>query len=339
LNKNGSTLGLLKLEERRSNISHKGSIGDVSCTDLQFCNDLKNIMKKPTHGKKQPKISPFADLLPQNLENILNNDLLVKLETIKEELETTRKEKESILSELNQQKEEVKKKDKEIDLLKNNGDSNSLKAQIDNFTYNVDKLNTDLNNTSKTFQNRQESLAPPCDHMDELKKLKQEVSEKEGNLDILNLKIDELSKSNRDLQNLNESLKDQLQKRKEKMDNEMSTLYQQIQSLEIKKNEYERMNRSLVDQNNLNLSQHREDEAINAQLNSQNSFHSTKKDSNMILELKTENKLLTKKLDEIKSKYEKEINGLKNDISTKDSRIKEVEVTFNKIDKELKEKK
>jgi len=129
-----------------------------------------------------------------------------------------------------------------------------------------------------------------------------------------------------------------LQKRKEKMDNEMSTLYQQIQSLEIKKNEYERMNRSLVDQNNLNLSQHREDEAINAQLNSQNSFHSTKKDSNMILELKTENKLLTKKLDEIKSKYEKEINGLKNDISTKDSRIKEVEVTFNKIDKELKEK-
>jgi len=75
----------------------------------------------------------------------------------------------------------------------------------------------------------------PCEHEDEMKKLKSEISEKEGTLDILNLKIDELTKSNSNLQNLNESLKEQMSKRQQKMDKEMTVLYKQIQDLEIKK--------------------------------------------------------------------------------------------------------
>lgn len=333
---------------RQSNVSNKASIGDISTTDLQLCNELRNINHikphKNLHTKKTSK-NTYADIINYNLDSA-HEEMKLKLEALTEELASHKKEKENLLYELSNFKEENTRKEKEIEFLKSNNDSNSLKAQLENFSSNVDRLNTDLTNSKKnlilenSFGIINNTQSTTCDHIDELRKLKKEVTDKEGYVDILNLKIDELTKSNLDLQSLNESLKDQLTKRTEKMNREMSILYSQIKDLELKKNEFERLNKTLIESNSEDRERLNLVNSTNVSiLNEQNILSaSTAKNDKQLQELKSENKILTKKIEEIKSKYEKEILSFKNEIFTKENRIKELDLNILKIDKELKDK-
>ncbi len=327
----------LKQIERQSCVSNKGSLGDISTSDVQLCNELGALKSnKNMHYKKNSK-NTYADLLHYNLDSA-HEEMRLKLEALTEELGLFRKEKETLISELTTQKEETRRKEKEIEILKSNNDANSLKAQLDNFSNNVDRLNTDLSMTRKNLNfenNNMVTLPPQCDHMDELRKLKKEVTDKEGYVDILNLKIDELTKSNVDLLSLNESLKDQLNKRTEKMNREMTILYSQIKDLELKKSEFERLNRSLIDSNL--EEREKEKERFDSSILSTPQTP-VKNNDKALQELKSENKQLNKKIEEIKSKYEKEISSLKNEIFIKENRIKETDFQLTKIDKELKEK-
>lgn len=304
------------MKERDSTVSHKESLGDISNTDMQLCNDLKFMMKKQSGNKKTSK-NNFQDIFQSNLESVLDLELRTKLEAVTLELEQTKKEKVNLLNELNQQKEEIKVKEKEIQNLKSMAEANSFKAHLD-------QINLDMSLTKKSFLNEKEFQ---CDHLEEIKKLKKEISENEGYVDVLNLKIEELKKSNDNLQTINEGLEEQLQKRKEKMDKEMMNLYQQMKDIEIKKNEYERLNKSLME-NEKRL------EMELSQKQNQKSHMSENKAS----ELKLENKNLSKKIEDLRTKHEKEIQSYKNEIAVKDQKIKESELTMIRLDRELKEK-
>lgn len=327
-NKLNSKTGLIRLE-RDSFVSKKESIGDISTSDLQLCNELGAFTKsRQNYYKKQTK-SNFADLLQTDLESV-HEEMKHRLEVLTEELTNTKKEKESLLTELNTQKEETKRKDKEIEILKSTVETNTFKANLDSFHENVEKIGSDL---KKGFSEASQ-LPHTCDHLDEIRKLKKEIAEKEGLMDVLNFKIDGLEKSNNDMQSLNETLKEQLNKRTEKMNKEMSDLYQQIRDLELKKNEFERANRSLLEHSaSIQYKTEDRDDSFQLNLKSSNNLNDSK-----LNELKSDNKHLKKKIEEIKSKYEKEIQNYKNEIFIKENRIKDIESNYTKIEKELKEK-
>ena len=136
---------------------------------------------------------------------------------------------------------------------------------------------------------------------DEIKKLKKEISEKETNNQILNLKLEDLQKKIKDLNELTESLKSQSNKRKEKMEKEINSLYQKIGETEIAKKEYERR---------LKFDTPRERES-KSMLN----LNPNKREIN---ELKEMNKQLQQNLDDNKKKYDKEISDLKKKLKEKD---------------------
>jgi len=253
--------------------------------------------------------NPLSDLLSSNIGNVLDNELKQSLQNLKDELENTRLEKEKLVQELNNRKEEIKRKDTEIEILKT---STPQKISFENF----DKSSEFENNSKLGLTENERSK-----YQEEIRKLKQDLSDKEGNLDILNLKIDELVKSNKDLQSINDGLNDQLLKRKEKFDTEMMSLYNQMKELEIKKNASNTGNisNSNNDQNNSNkISSNFENEA-----------------KKQISEAKQENKILAKKYDDIKSKYEKELSNLKIEINNKDSKLSDLESQILKKEKQI----
>lgn len=201
---------------------------------------------------------------------------------------------------MNTRKEEIKRKDTEIEILK---------------TATPQKITFDNPEKSSEYEGQQKISLTENErkkYQDEIRKLKQDLSDKEGNLDILNLKIDELTKSNKDLQSINEGLNEQLLKRKEKFDAEMMSLYNQMRELEMKKN----------NSGNINTSFNNIDETTTNR-NIKEIENEAKK---QISEAKQENKTLSKKYEDIKAKYEKELSNLKNEITIKDSKISDLEM-------------
>jgi len=250
----------------------------------------------------------FSDLLNSNLGNVLDNELKQSLLNLKEELENTRQEKEKMLQELNSRKEEIKRKDTEIEILRT---ATPQKISFENF----DK-SSEHDTLGKLSLTENERLK----FQGEIRKLKQELSDKEGNLDILNLKIEELTKSNKDLQSINEGLNDQLHKRKEKFDYEMLSLYNQMKELEMKKTSSGILNTSI---NNNECASSR---------NISNIENDAKK---QISEAKQENKIISKKYEDIKAKYEKELSNLKQEINIKDTKLSDLETQILKKEKQI----
>ena len=143
----------------------------------------------------------------------------------------------------------------------------------------------------------------------EIKALKKKINEKESENELLNLEMNELKKQNKNLLELSENLKNQNSKRKEKFETEISSLYTQIQNLEIAKQEYER-------RLNYETKEERESKSI---INVNAKYKE-------LSDLRNENKNLNKKLDDLKKKYNNEINELKNEITKKN-----LEINSNKI--------
>lgn len=281
-------------------------------------NDLKNLMKKNTHKKKT---TPFSDLLHPNIESVLDTEFKLTLQNLKSELDFTKSEKERLQTELNSQKEELRKREAEIDYLRV-----SNKEAVEAYQ----NLNSEYESNLKSVNQFSRSTEDCPEKSQEIKKLKAELLEKESNLDILNLKIEELTKSNKSLQALNDSLKEQNQRRKEKLDTEMGNLYSQIKELEVKKNELERTNKALMSDNQHFAKKDQDMEFLNKT--------SSSNDKKLATEMKAEKAVIHKKLEEIKSKYEKEIAGYKNEIFLLEAKSKEMEGCYLKMEKELKEK-
>ncbi len=270
---------------------------------------MKTLGKKtnPRKSRLNEKYS-FNNLITSNIGNVLDNELKQSFLNLKDELENTRMEKEKLIQELNTRKEELKRKDTEIEILKtatphkvNLGEKNDKDSDAEG--------NSKFSLTENERQKFQE----------EIRRLRQDLSEKEGNLDIFNLKIDELKKSNKDLQSINDGLNDQLTKRKEKFDAEMMSLYNQMRELEMRKNNSNNLtnsNNALINDQNILIQKNFEAEA-----------------KKQINEAKQESKTLAKKYEDIKSKYEKELTNLKNEINIKDSKLSDLEIQILKKEK------
>jgi chromosome segregation ATPase len=215
-------------------------------------------------------------------------------EELKNRLDQTENERRRLEIELKKRTEEVSVKEHQIEGLK----KERMQAQINEAKQGI--------NTAST--NEREDLS------DELRKLRMDLANKDGDMDIQSMRIDELTKINKNLQADNSALKEQILKRKEKVESEMSGLYTQLKELEIKKLELER-NQS--DVKNVKDSQ---------ELNSK------------VVDLKLENKQLADKLKDLKTKLENSSTLLKNEVFNKESRIKELELVVLKAEKEAKEK-
>jgi hypothetical protein len=231
-------------------------------------------------------------------DSILDSELGFSMDKLKQELEQTRMEKEKLTIELNMKKQEVISKDQEIEYLKK---QKSFQAQLDSTKMGLVSTSTDSSDKDEL--------------LNDLRKLKMELFEKEGNNDILNLKIEEITKLNKNLTTENQSLKEQFQKRREKVETEMSGLYSQIKELELKKLDLERN-----------------------QPSKDNSLKDSQELNQKVVEAKMEKDKLTKRLDDLKNRYERDTSLLKNDIFSKETRIKELEISVLKLEKEYKEK-
>lgn len=230
------------------------------------------------------------------------------------------------------QEDKVKKKlkkgggKKKINLEVQNMVDDELKKKLDELQKELeetqaerDKYKSLYEKAQSELQNKQASTVSKGGNSDEaVKKLKKEIEEKDTNYDILQMQNEELIKQNKNLAQLTDSLKQQHNKRKEKYEKEISSLYLQIQQLEIAKSEYER--RLTQD-----TKQERDSKAL---INLNTNYRA-------ISELKTENKELQKKLDDLRDKYNKEVSGLKSEIAIRDYKLNESsKEELNKIKKE-----
>lgn len=147
-------------------------------------------------------------MLSGNNNNPGLEDMLKKeIENLQIQLEAMKEEKDKVTSELDHAKENIIKKDKEIEFLKQKAD-NYFKNDSDDlnkeFTFEVSK---------KSGNERTEEDIEQLKYLeDEVKRVKKENNEKDSTIDILNLKISELTKNNKSLNELSENLKDQINK-------------------------------------------------------------------------------------------------------------------------------
>jgi len=333
---------------------------DLSTTEVQLVNELKAMgtKKNQAHKKRDREKRHFADLLSNNIGSVLDNELKASLRNLKEELELTKQEKEKLFFELAAKKEEVRKKELEIELIKNNSANNTYKMHLEN----LEKM--DLVDKANFLTDQERSK-----YQEEIKRLKNEIFEKESQIDILNLKTDELTKSNKDLNRTIESLNVQMVKKKEKIDKEMENLSNQIRELETKKSEFGTQLIKLAGRfgqninieelmKNLNLGMNNLDGSslilgnnsnfTNQQIrksvfpnhpggflenNSSNNLIQTPEIKKQIADLKSENKNLIRKLEDLKSKYERELIYANTETEYKDQKIKDLESALIKKEK------
>jgi len=187
--------------ENDSTISPKDSIGDISTSVFQMCDELKKNLKKKKAPKRTPK-NTFGDLLAGNLDSVLNVDLKSKIDSLQMELDSIQKGKEKLTTDLRQAKEDLKIKNNEIDQLKLT--TEEMKEQFDK-----DLLKFQQNYSSM-------NISPPCNHEEELKNCKNELSEKDSSIDILNFKIEEIKKIKRKFTTIKRRLKHPTSKKKRK---------------------------------------------------------------------------------------------------------------------------
>ena len=306
----------------------------MSTSDIQLLNDLQGV--KST-SKKKPKKSIFNELLPKNNNPVLEDMLKEQIEKLEAELNQIKSEKEKLTNELDQTKEVNSKKEKEIESLKT-----KLNTSSATITDNPDKLNSDFQSEMEKKKNQLLNKSDNNSNLsielrnceDDVRKLKKELNEKESTVDILNLKINELTKNNKSLNDLNDNLKYQINKGNERLNTEMKHYYDHMHEIELQKTDLERKVRDLENKNcssnNLPILNISVDKSGNA--DKDNSLLSKSK----LSEMKKENKILTKKMEDYKSKFEKEINTLKNSLTVKDNRIKELENKQKMIEDEMK---
>ena len=279
--------------------------------DLQ--NEIKNIEREQNNQKLKDNIQ--KTILEGRIE--ANKNLLLKnnnnnKNNIEKELSNNNNNNNN--NNLEDHPKKKKSKTKKSIMGGLNDLNNDDKSLVDELQKTIESLQNELVSTKaerdelkKTLE--ESSLTANQSDSGEIKTLKKKINEKESENELLNLQMIELKKQNKNLLELTENLKNQNSKRKEKFEQEISSLYTQIQNLEIAKQEYER-------RLNYETKEERESKSI---INVNAKYKE-------ISDLRNENKNLNKKIDDLKKKYNNEINDLKNEITKKN-----LEINSNKI--------
>lgn len=246
----------------------------------------------------------------------------------------------------------------ENELAKNNSANNTYKIHLEN----LEKMDLVEKANFLTDQERTK-------YQEEIKRLKNDLFERESQIDILSLKGDQLSKNNKDLNKTIESLNVQMTKKREKIDKEMENLSNQIRELESKKSEFgsqliklagrfgqniniEELMKNLNFNNfsgetnlilganaNLTNQQIRKTVFLNQQgnfdpsiidnngfkINNNNNNYLTPEIKKQISDLKSENKSFVWKIEDLKTKYERELIYIKTESGYKETKIRDLE--------------
>ena len=189
-----------------------------------------------------------------NVKEVNDNNIINKKETKKKKTKE-KKGMKDFINIMSQDKNIYEEFQKENEILKN--ELEQTKDERDSYKRQLEKLKSEIesgligNNNIEQIKNYQN---------EEIQKLKKEMSEKDTNIDILNLQLSDLQQKNRNLTELTEQLKNQGKLRNEKIEQERSSLYRQLGDLKIANQEYvrrlekdtksERDSKSLININN-----------------------------------------------------------------------------------------
>ena len=164
-----------------------------------------------------------------------------------------------------------------------------------------------------------------------IKKLKNELCDKESDLSILSMRIEQFTRLNDDLNEQNNSLQEQISKRKGKMEGEMNQLYDKIKDLELAKMNLERQvkdigDRSMTDDVKLDMN-------VKSILGNEKDYSVDKK---LMADTKRELKETKKSIEEIKSRYEKELSSKNYELRMKDLKLDETDNKLVRLEDDLK---
>ncbi len=299
-----------RLEEKIEENKKQGKNVD----ELQ--NQIKNIEREENNQKLKDNIQKTIlegrlaankNLLKNNKNNNNNNNFEQKENNISNNNNNNN-------NSLEDHPKKKKTKAKKSLMVGLNDLNNDDKSFVDELQKTIESLQNELISTKAERDELKKSLEESSLNLNttdsnEIKALKKKINEKESENELLNLEMNELKKQNKNLLELSENLKNQNSKRKEKFEQEISSLYTQIQNLEIAKQEYER-------RLNYETKEERESKSI---INVNAKYKE-------LSDLRNENKNLNKKMDDLKKKYNNEINELKNEITKKN-----LEINSNKI--------
>jgi chromosome segregation ATPase len=270
-------------------------------TDLNFIDDNEINKNKRKHFTTMDITNKFS--------NVIDNELTTKIEQLNQEIAVLKIGKNDMCKNYNKLKEDFREKEKHTEI---------LEEKLKMMKGVVGKCEEDLRNQNTKFSSK---VNPEVERLkDELAASKKKNNDYEINIEILNLKIEELNKSVAEHNDTIESLKNQLVNRKELFDREIEKLFIINADLEKEKIELEKKSNT-----NDNLTTYLETLTSNADRDNTS--------NQKLIQLKKENRSLSKQLEELRLNYSNEIGKIRSDLVIKDTTINDLISSFrNKED-------
>lgn len=296
--------------------------------------DLNINLKDPTASKrKTKKINILKDITSNS--NLVDSEIASAIFSLKEEIKKLTLEKELMNSNILKYKEMCSEKDRRIDI---------LEEKLKHMKEVVMKCEDEMRNINITRDSKYSGQNLDDETYKKLNvenfTLKRNISEIEGQLEILTMKNNELFSSNNNLTKLNDNLKDQIKKRKEKDQDEISNLLDKINNLTKEKIELDRKYKEsiAIANNNFNTnvnSSFMSNYTSNFNLETITSSKDISDYRKQVANLKNENKNLVRKLEDFKNETEIEFAKLRSEILEKETNMNEVVRDFNKRENEI----
>jgi myosin heavy subunit len=296
--------------------------------------DLNINLKDPTASKRKPKKTNLLKDITSN-SNLVDSEMASAIYSLNEEIKKLTSEKELSHSNMLKYKEMCSEKDRRIDV---------LEEKLKHMKEVVMKCEDEMRNI-----NVNKEINSKCSNLDEenYKKLNEEnftlkrnLSDLEGQLEILTMKNNELINSMNNLTTLNDNLKDQIKKRKEKDQDEISNLLDKITNLTKEKIELDRKYKESIEiaNNNFNTnvnSSFMSNYTSNFNLETMSGSKDISDYRKQVASLKNENKNLNRKLEDLRNEREIEFAKIRSEIVEKETKMNEVLRDYNKRENEI----
>jgi len=211
-----------------------------------------------------------------------------------------------------------------------------LSSEFDNLGSKIQMINNEMEDNKTKFHEKSFANVNAIEEANDenialIKKLKNELCDKESDLSILSMRIEQFTRLNDDLNEQNNSLQEQISKRKGKMEGEMNQLYDKIKDLELAKMNLERQvkdigDRSMTDDVKLDMN-------VKSILGNEKDYSVDKK---LMADTKRELKETKKSIEEIKSRYEKELSSKNYELRMKDLKLDETDNKLVRLEDDLK---
>lgn len=312
--------------------------------------------KTNTNAKKQSKrrasiVKELCSNTKNNeLGNLLEGELIAQINSMKEEINLLKVDKENLIKANNINKDLLGEKIKEIEIL---NEKLKLMKEV------VKKTENDIYETKKSYSsnyNSQVNTEKKSNNLQDINnQLKQENLDLCMEIDILKVKTEEMHKMNNDLKNINENLNSQINSYKQKYTLEITELLNKLNELEkdklsmdLKIKELEKIDKNNLPNNfnnflakessnslNLNFSCN-SNKDLNTSLNNstieKDYAQGGSKGKSILASLKNEIKTLQKKNENEKILFDNTINLINEELKAKEDKIQELTQIMKKYE-------